>query len=252
MRILITNDDGIASRGLETLERVAAGFGEVWTVAPDRDKSGISHAISLHSPLRVHGVGERRYTVENGSPCDCVYMALHHVMRDAPPDLVLSGINPGPNLGWDVLYSGTAAGAREGVLQGIPGLALSLISGGRGYPFEDIVPWVERLIRRTIEQPPPRHTFLNANIPNPRVGPIKGIRATVLGERYYSKEVVVREDPRGREYVWIGGHDVEMPDIEHSDCNAIRMGCVSVTPLMCRSTDDAFRAEMTRWNEETP
>ncbi|MFT7624232.1 MAG: 5'-nucleotidase, partial [Myxococcota bacterium] len=212
LRILITNDDGIHNPGLAALEKAAASFGEVWTVAPDRDRSGVSQTITLAQPLRIQTHGQRRFAVEGGTPTDCVYLALQHVMKDAPPDLVLSGINPGPNLGWDVLYSGTAAGAREAVLQGVPGLALSLVSGGRGYPFDEILEHVATLIQLTIDTPPPPFSFYNANLPNPRVGPIHGVRTTTLGHRFYSKEVVVRQDPRGREYLWIGGHNVSMPD----------------------------------------
>lgn len=248
MRILITNDDGIDNEGLRALEETASSHGEVWVVAPDRDRSGISHAITLSRPLRIREVGARRFACDGGTPTDCVYLALHHVMKSCKPDLVLSGINPGPNLGWDVLYSGTAAGAREAVLQGIPALAVSLVSGGRGYPFHEIGDHVDGLVRRFIESPPPEFVFYNANLPNPRVGPIRGVRATTLGHRFYSKEVVVREDPRGREYLWIGGASVHMPDMPGSDCNAIRDGWISVTPVACDATTAIDG--MAVWNQE--
>jgi 5'-nucleotidase len=156
-------------------------------------------------------------------------------MKDSPPDLVLSGINPGPNLGWDVLYSGTVAGAREGVLQGVPGVAFSLMPGSE-MPFDEITPWVSQVIERMLAAPLEPFVCLNVNIPNPRKGPLKGMRATQLGQRFYSKDMSVRNDPRGKEYLWIGGSDVHMPDIPGSDCNAIREGLISVTPLTCNMT----------------
>jgi len=257
LRILITNDDGIDSPGLQALQSVASRFGEPVVVAPDVDRSGVSQAITLTRPLRVRR--RRRpglppgdwFAVEGGTPTDCVYLGLHHVLAGELPDLVLSGINPGPNLGWDVLYSGTAAGAREGVLQGVPSVAFSLVSGGKGYPFDDILDWVERVVQMTIQEPPPELSFYNVNLPNPLVGPIRGIRSTRLGHRYYSKEVVARTDPRGAEYLWIGGRDVYMPDIPGSDCNAIRDGLVSVTPLNCDATCTNALRQMTDWNVES-
>lgn len=249
MRILITNDDGVDNRGVHVLQDVAREFGDPIIVAPDRDRSGIGHAITLTRPLRVRQLGPDRWAVESGTPTDCVYLALHHILADAKPALVLSGINPGPNLGWDVHYSGTAAGAREGVLQGVPAISFSLVSGGRGYPFEGVAPWVRAVIRRALVDPPPELTFYNVNFPNPRVGAIRGIRTTHLGRRYYAKEVLVREDPRGREYLWIGGGDVYMPDMPGSDCNAIKDGYVSVTPLACDATSRPAMAAIEDWSE---
>ena len=251
VRILISNDDGISNPGIEVLEKVASQFGETVVVAPDRDRSGVSQAITLSRPLRARpvpgGPGER-YAVVGGTPTDCVYLGLHHVLKGKLPDLVLSGVNPGPNLGWDVLYSGTAAAAREAVLQGVPGVAFSLVAGGPDLPFDEIEGWLHRLIERVIQRPPPEHTFYNVNFPNPRKGPITGARMTRLGHRYYSKEVVVRTDPRGGEYLWIGGRDVFMPDIPGSDCNAIREGVISVTPIHCDCTDDRTLHESEHWS----
>ncbi len=239
VRFLITNDDGIHSEGVRVLQEVASRFGDSVVVAPDRDRSGIGQAISLSRPLRLRearGYPGRAFALEGGTPADCVYVGLHHVLKGQTPDLVLSGINPGANLGWDVLYSGTAAGARESVLHGIPGIAFSLLgSSTRQFPFEMVTEWIAQVIEAA--RPLPEHTFLNVNIPSPLVGPIAGIRPTRLGHRYYSKEVVLRTDPRGGEYLWIGGEHVTMPDIVGSDCNAVREGWVSVTPLGCDSTD---------------
>lgn len=249
MRILVTNDDGYRSPGLEVLATVAARFGRPVVVAPDRDRSGISQAITLATPLRLHTMEiPDRYELIDGTPADCVYIGLHRVMDDEAPDLVLSGVNPGPNLGWDVHYSGTAGAAREAVLQGIPALAFSLVSGGKGFPFEEIIPWIEACIEVTLHSRPPPFTYLNVNIPNPRVSPVKGVRVTRLGHRFYSKHVDVRSDPRGREYLWIGGSKVSMPDMPGSDCNAIRDSYVSVTPIACDATADDCMKSMTHWN----
>ncbi|HIN84882.1 MAG TPA: 5'/3'-nucleotidase SurE [Myxococcales bacterium] len=140
VRILITNDDGLRSPGIHALHEVAQNYGDAIIVAPDRDRSGVSAAITLSEPLRVREVGRPDiYEVVSGTPTDCVYVGINHVLRDNPPDLVLSGINPGPNLGWDVLYSGTVAGAREGVLQGLPAAAFSLMPGPE-MPYDEIKP----------------------------------------------------------------------------------------------------------------
>ncbi len=250
VRILITNDDGIHSEGLHVLAEVAAEFGETIIVAPDRDQSGVSHAITLSHPLRVRETAPRTYAIEGGTPTDCVYVGLHHILRGELPDLVVSGINPGPNLGWDVLYSGTVAAAREAVLKGVPGLALSLISGGKGYPFREVMSQASAVIKTAISAELPEFTFLNCNIPNPRVGPVTGIRGTTLGHRFYSTEIVVRQDPRGRDYLWIGGSDVRMPDMPGSDCNAVREGFVSVSPLTCNVTCPVAATDMTSWNQD--
>ncbi len=250
MRILVTNDDGYRSEGLSVLAGVASRFGDPVVVAPSRDRSAISQAISLTSPLMLReGQQPGWYELTDGTPADCVYIGLHHVMVDDPPDLVLSGINPGPNLGWDVHYSGTVAAAREAVLQEVPGLAFSLVSGGQGFPFEELIPWIERCIQLVLDDPPPAFTFLNVNMPNPRVKAIRGLRATRLGHRTYRKEVDVRTDPRGRQYMWIGGSTVHMPDMPGSDCNAIRESFVSVTPVGCDTTAHPYLETMKHWND---
>ncbi len=247
-RILITNDDGIRAPGLAALARMAARWGDPLIVAPDRDKSGIGHAITLKEPLRAHRLSAgalpcEAWEVVNGSPTDCVYLGLHHVLAGERPALVLSGINPGPNLGWDAFYSGTVAGAREGALQGVPGVAFSLLSGPE-LPFDELGPIVDHVIEYALATPLPPWVCLNVNVPNPRIGPIRGIRGTCLGQRHYSKEIHVRQDPRGGEYLWIGGKDVFMPDLPGSDCNAVREGFVAVTPLGCDLTHPAALANL--------
>jgi len=230
---------------------VASEFGEVITVAPDRDQSGVGQSISLTQPLRIfQSKSDPRVYGLSGTPTDCVYIGLHYVMKDDPPDFILSGVNTGANLGWDVHYSGTAAGAREGVLQGIPAAAFSLIPASEGFPWETIRPWLRKVMTRVFESPPPEFTFYNVNFPNPHTLDIRGIRATTLGQRNYLKSVDVRSDPRGHEYLWLGGSGVEMPDVPHSDCNATTHGFVSVTPIQCDVTDQQTLSKIQDWSTE--
>jgi len=248
MRILITNDDGIQAPGLHVLEQVAREYGDTVVSAPDRNRSGVGQAITLLEPLRVRSEPkEHWYAVENGTPTDCVYVGIHHLMGGQMPDLILSGINPGPNLGWDVFYSGTVAGAREAVLQGTTGVAFSMVSGS-SYPFESIVPWLQRVMERVIQHRDATPRCINVNFPNPTESAIHGIRTATVGQRIYDKEVTVRTDPRGGDYMWIGGSAVHMPDFAGSDCNAVRDGFVAVTPLSvdptCRESLDSYRS----WN----
>ncbi len=227
MRILITNDDGIHAPGLRLLADVAAEFGDVYVVAPDTERSGSSHAITLFHPLRLRPVAERWYACD-GTPTDCVYLGLHQL--ELKPDLVLSGVNPGPNLAHDVLYSGTVSGAREGAHWGVPAIALSHFASDERL-LEALRPELGPLLRQLIPQAVALGRTLNVNLPAADRLPFAGVRVTRLGARFYSNEVYERNDPRGRLYFWIGGSRVSMPDLPGSDCNAIRDNYVSVTPL---------------------
>ena len=227
MRFLITNDDGIHAPGIEVLARIASHYGEVRVVAPDTERSGVSHAITLFKPLRLREI-RPGWTVCDGTPTDCVYLALHQL--DLKPDFVLSGINPGPNLGHDVLYSGTVAGALEGAHWGVPSVAISHCSGDEN----EIILFEQQLtslLPRLLDVAKKVGGAVNVNLPAHNKGPWKGIVATRMGQRFYSNEVITRNDPRGRHYYWIGGASVHMPDIEGSDCNAVRDGFVSITAL---------------------
>lgn len=240
MRILLSNDDGVHAPGLRAL---AAAFpdDEVWVVAPDREQSASSHSISLHRPLRLHEVGPRRFSVD-GTPTDAVYMGLNHVMGGRRPDLVISGINHGPNLGNDVLYSGTVAAAREGALLGVNAIAVSLASGPP-FAFDHAAAFAAALARRLAADPAPA-TLLNVNIPP---GPVKGYRFARLGRRTYGQEVVEKVDPRGRRYYWIGS-EASYEDVPNSDCSTVfEDGLVSVTPLHLDTTHDAVLSRMRDW-----
>ncbi len=227
MRILITNDDGIHAPGIAVLSRLAERLGEVWVVAPDTERSGASHAITLYRPLRLREFQPRWFACD-GTPTDCVYLALNQMKIG--PDLVLSGINAGPNLAHDVLYSGTVAAALEGAHWGVPSIAISHCSSS-----EPLLERLEGVLADLLDVIVPialkAGRALNVNLPPADRLPYKGVRAARLGHRIYSNEVHERADPRGHLYYWIGGAQVTMPDIAGSDCNAVRDNFVSVTPL---------------------
>jgi 5'-nucleotidase len=241
VRILLSNDDGVHAPGLAAL---AAAFpeDEVWVVAPDREQSASSHSISLHRPLRVVEVGERRFSVD-GTPTDAVYMGLNLLLRERRPDIVVSGVNHGPNLGTDVLYSGTVAAAMEGALLGCPAIAVSL-AGPPPHAFGDAAAFAAALARRVRARPPPVPVLLNVNVPP---GPVRGFRFVRLGRRTYGNEVVENRDPRGRKYYWIGGEGAVNEDIPHSDCNCVADGLVSVTPIQLDWTHDRLLDDMRNW-----
>jgi 5'-nucleotidase len=241
--IFITNDDGIEAAGLHLLEEVAARYGNVLTVAPKNEMSGISHALTLHAPLRVHESGAGRFSV-TGTPADCVYLGINHIAAEKPA-LTLSGINHGPNLGYDVIYSGTIAGARESLIQGVPAIAFSL-NGRRPFDFAAIREHVDAIVRAALEHGVPEDTILNVNFP-PTQKPALGFRSTTLGIRHYSGDVERRVDPRGGEYVWIGGKHITFRDIPGSDCNAVREGWISVTPVQLDTTHHASVEAIASW-----
>jgi 5'-nucleotidase len=244
MRILLTNDDGVASPALAQLRRVLSPFGRVITIAPDRNQSASSQSLTLHRPLRIQETAEDCYSVD-GTPTDCVLVAFHGQLGEKP-DLVVSGINHGPNMGEDVFYSGTVAAAIEGVLQGTPGVAASLVTRA-GTDFRDPADIVGRIIRQVLEQGLKRRLLLNINIPFLPVDAIRGVRVTRLGTRVYEDTLVRKVDPRGRDYYWIGGEDPVWRPEEGTDFHSVDAGYVSVTPLQLELTDATARAEMQTW-----
>ncbi|HEX9243713.1 MAG TPA: 5'/3'-nucleotidase SurE [Anaeromyxobacter sp.] len=243
MRVLLSNDDGVHAPGLRALAAAFEGD-EVWVVAPDREQSASSHAISLHRPLRIVEVAPRWLAVD-GTPTDAVYMGLNHVLRGARPDLVLSGVNHGPNLGNDVLYSGTVAAAMEGALLGVNAIAVSL-AAPPPHDFGEAVRFAVALARRVASAPQAAPLLLNVNVPR---GPIRGYRFVRLGRRTYGNEVVEKTDPRGRKYYWIGGEGGPTnEDIPGSDCNAALIdGLVAVTPIHLDVTHDAVLQDLRSW-----
>ncbi len=237
MRALLSNDDGVHSQGLAALERAvrAAGF-ETWVVAPDREQSASSHALTMHRPLRVRSIAERRWAVD-GTPTDCVNIALCSILKATPPDFVFSGINSGPNLGDDVTYSGTVACAMEGTLLGIPSIAFSLDTwqdeSGAPPDFSRAEKAVAAVIGLAKESPPKGDIFWNVNVPP---GPPKGYRVTRMGRRRYGENIVEKIDPRGKPYFWIGGTHIDT-HADGTDLTAVAGGFVSITPLHLDMTD---------------
>lgn len=245
MRVLLSNDDGVHAAGLAALATAFAGE-EVWVVAPDREQSASSHSISLHRPLRVQEVGPRRFAVD-GTPTDAVYMGMNLVLKGRRPDVVVSGVNHGPNLANDVLYSGTVAAEMEGALLGCHAVAVSL-AAPPPHEFGEAARFAAALARLVVRAAPPAPVLLNVNVPG---GPIRGYRFVRLGRRTYGNEVVENTDPRGRKYYWIGGEGAVNEDVPHSDCNCVfQDGLVSVTPLHLDWSHDALLSGMKSWTLE--
>jgi 5'-nucleotidase len=243
-RILVSNDDGYVSEGLRALVDAVSPLGEVWVVAPEAEQSASSHAISIHRPLRIREVRERWYAVD-GTPTDCSYIAINHLMKGGRPRLMLSGINHGPNLADDVTYSGTVAAAMEASILGVPAIAFSLVKHG-GMDFAPAARFAHRLVEAALGQDLPSNLLLNVNVPG-GIDPTS-YAVTRLGKHSYGFEVVEKVDPRGRKYYWIGGNEYQHDDIPGSDCNAVlRDGIVSVTPLHLALTANEMRPLVEKW-----
>lgn len=225
-RILVTNDDGIYSEGLRKLAAALEPVGDVVIIAPDREQSAASHALTLNRPLRVLKLRDNEYIID-GTPTDCVNLGVLHVLKDKRPDIVVSGINFGPNLGDDVTYSGTISAAFEGALLTIPSIAFSALVG-EGFSFDHPAAFAAELTRLVLSRKREPGIILNVNFP---VGNFSGVRITKLGKRVYSEGVIERKDPRGKSYYWIGGEPPIWENAEGSDFDAIDNGYVSITPL---------------------
>ena len=236
MRILLTNDDGVNAPGLKVLEAIARHFSDdLWIVAPTEEQSGAGHSLTLSTPVRLRKLGEQRFCV-TGTPTDAVMMALAHIMKETPPDLILSGVNRGANLAEDVTYSGTVSAAMEGALAGIPSIALSQSYSREGMgdtvPFAAAEAWAERVLAPLIAAPMPHRTLVNVNFPALPPEEVQGVRVVRQGLRDYGRtRIVKRADPRGYNYYWFGlGPMIHTPG-HATDLEAIADGYVSVTPL---------------------
>lgn len=249
MRLLLSNDDGILARGLETLEMAARPLGDVWVVAPDREQSATSHSLTLHHPLRPVQLGPQRWQVD-GTPTDCVMLAIEALLPQRP-DFVLSGINHGPNMGEDVLYSGTVAAAMEGLALGVPSIAVSFagrVLRSDDTLLEDHVEALSRLLKHLTSLPTfPADTLLNVNIPAIPAKELKGVRLTRLGRRVFSDSLTPMKDPWGRDIFWIGGGSVAWSGSEDSDFRAVKEGFISVTPLHLDLTAKDRLDDAERW-----
>jgi 5'-nucleotidase len=244
MNILLSNDDGYLAPGLKTLAVRLAELARVVVVAPDRNRSGASNSLTLDRPLRIHEVGPDVYCVE-GTPTDSVHVAITGLLPEQP-DMVVSGINEGANLGDDVLYSGTVAAAMEGRFLGLPAIAVSLVSGGQGH-YDTAARVVLELITRMNRDPLPADTILNVNVPDCAHHELTGFQVTRLGHRKRAEGVVRDTDPRGRPIYWIGPAGSEEDAGPGTDFHAVRSGAVSVTPLQVDLTRYAAMDQIAGW-----
>ncbi|MEI6703557.1 MAG: 5'/3'-nucleotidase SurE [Deltaproteobacteria bacterium] len=229
MNIMVTNDDGIHAPGIRSLAEAMKALGSVTVVAPDRERSAAGHSLTLHSPLRIFELHKGWYAVD-GTPTDCVNMGIHS-MLPISPDLVVSGINHGANLGDDVTYSGTVAAAMEANLMGIPAIAFSLATFEKSPDFGDAAQIALRIARQVIANKLPTDTFLNVNIPNCQLTEMRPTLITRQGRRSFIGKIVDKTDPRGRKYFWIGSEEPNLNDEEGTDFHAIKRRHVSITPL---------------------
>lgn len=231
--ILLTNDDGIRARGLMAMRDHLEDLGSVMVVAPENEMSGVSHSVTLEKPIRVRWI-DRNTAAVNGTPTDCMLLAVHELLKKRP-DVVVSGINLGPNLGNDVTYSGTVAAALEAAIHGIKAVSISVVSR-KDPDFGPAARFGKKLIQHLKGVEVPSDTFLNVNVPD---GEVRGVRITRLGRRTYRDDVVQIDDPEGKMYYKIGGEPVcEME--EGTDVEAIEKGFISVTPISLDLTDHSF------------
>jgi 5'-nucleotidase len=231
-RILVSNDDGVYAPGLKLLERIARQLSkDVWVVVPQIEQSAASHSLTLSRPLRIRKLSPRRYWLD-GTPTDCVLLAIKNILKDRPPDLMLSGVNRGGNLGEDVTYSGTIAAAMEATLLGVPAIALSqYVVGNNRIKWQTAERHAPGVIRRLVEVTWPTGVVVNVNFPDVPADEVTGIEITRQGRRKIGDELQERLDPRGRPYYWIGGMRREEPSRPGTDLAAVHQGAISVTPL---------------------
>jgi 5'-nucleotidase len=246
VRILLSNDDGYSAEGLGVLAEALAAFAVVTVVAPDRNRSGASNSLTLDAPLRIRHEAPGVIAVD-GTPTDCVHLAITGLL-DESPDMVVSGINAGANLGDDVLYSGTVAAAMEGRFLGFPAVAVSLVldsANARHYP--SAARFTCDLVKRLETHPLPADTILNVNVPNLPWEEIQGVEATRLGHRHRSEAVLKDSDPRGRPIYWVGPPGAEQDAGPGTDFNAIRRRCISVTPIQIDLTRHSALDNLSQW-----
>ena len=254
MRVLLTNDDGVTSPGLIAVARGLSRVAETFVVAPEHERSAASHAITLHKPLRATRVRVGDTDVlgwaTNGTPADCVVLGVLDLLG-APPDIVVSGINLGANLGMDLIYSGTVSGAVEAVLFAIPAIALS-VAAFRDIQWDPAVQFTEALVQQVARHGLPPDSFLNVNVPNLPAESLRGVEITRQGERRYVNRLEKRSDPRGRDYYWVTGSPDTASEAEGTDVRAVAEGRISVTPLRLDMTNPDLVTEVRSWNLSVP
>jgi 5'-nucleotidase len=244
-RILLSNDDGIAAPGLKVLERALRSLSrDVWIVAPEHEQSGAGHSLTLRRPLRIRRLGARRFAVD-GTPTDSVLLGIRQIMRDHPPDLLVSGINLGANIGEDVTYSGTVAAAMEGTLLQVPSIAVSLaVTHGATPHWDTAARLILDVAKRLAIASWPANTLMNVNIPNIPVGEVTGIRACAQGQRRMGDNLVEGTDPRGQRFYWVGPNRNENLAQSDSDIAIVAAGGVAVTPINLDLTHQAGLAAL--------
>ena len=248
MHLLVSNDDGITARGIQVLSGRMHALGKVTIVAPDQNRSGASNSLTLESPVRIRKTGKRTYSV-SGTPTDCVHIALTGLLKK-DPDMVVSGINAGANLGDDVIYSGTVAAAMEGRFLGLPAIAVSLVFAERPEHYSTAAEAVALLVERLSKDPLPADTILNVNVPDLPLEEIKGFEVTRLGHRHRAEPVVKTTDPRGRPMYWIGPAGPEQDAGPGTDFDAIRRGYISITPIHVDLTRFQALEQISGWVSE--
>ncbi len=246
--ILVTNDDGIYTDGIYWLWEAVKDFGNALVVAPDTEKSAVGHAITITNPLRTKYVNRRGgfsgYAV-NGTPADCVKIAVRSILK-SPPDLVVSGINYGANVGTNVIYSGTVSAATEGTIFGIPSIAVS-IDSHHPKDFKSAMDITQNTLKKVLKFGLPEGTLLNVNVPDIPDEKIKGTRITTQGNAYFKDRFEKREDPRGNIYYWMTGESIDPDSSGNTDSRALKDGYISVTPIHYRLTNESFMSDLESW-----
>jgi len=244
LNILVSNDDGIHSEGIKALADVLAPLGDVFVVAPDRERSASGHSLTLNHPLRVEEIKKNHLAVD-GTPTDCINLAMNGLLPQRP-DIVVSGINKGSNMGDDITYSGTVAAAIEGTLLGVPSIAVSL-AARNNFEFSGAADFAKRVVRFVLDNGMPKDTLLNINVPDIDCRKINGYRITRQGKRVYGDAIIEKVDPRGRKYYWVGGDNLGFEHIDDSDFHAVSEGYISITPLHLDLTNFNSMEEVGRW-----
>lgn len=254
IHILVSNDDGITSPGIQALGRALKRLGHVTLVAPEREQSTMGHALTLHKPVRIHHIHSEKgmdQWATSGTPADCVYLGIRHVLKQKP-DLIISGINRGVNVGNDIYYSGTVAAAREGAVLDIPAIATSLDfhfePGEKPQAnFADCAEYVVQLARQVLKNGLPPHAMLNVNFPNVPFSKIRGACVARQGFRIYTDKIIEKQDTRGKPYFWLGGMYAGFKAIEGSDCEVLDKNYISITPCRLDITQFEFMADLAQW-----
>ena len=248
MKILVTNDDGIESLGLKALVQAMRKLGEVWVVAPERPQNAVGRSVTLHKPLRLRYVEKQIFAV-NGTPTDCVTLGIGKILKDQQPDLLISGINKGLNLGDDVTNSGTVAAALEGAIHGIPSLAIS-VDGQGNFRYGVAATVAHRVVDMVFRLGLPTDTLLNGNVPGSPPSSSKGVKFTSLTRRRYRNQVIERTDPRGSKYYWIAGEQISWRRYRDSDLETVVKGMVSITPLHFDMTQYQALKSLKKWESD--